>query len=506
MLLLCSLSVNALNYRFVKTLNEVALRILPAGNGNFYTISTQLDCPDDHVLIRYFSPQGQLLNGFQSPAYIGDITSLDALVRPNGNIVLYIRMNDINHHLYEFTSAGSLVWNNNLQFTNPVIKFVKIKEANGGGLYLLGNTLQSNWSDSSRAILTRLNPVGKHIWTKYYRMNNTLPASTEFNDIVVENNRLVLCGRFYYPGTMTGWAPYRPLITLTDTAGSLQQSYYYMVDSTIIGFDDYEFVQMRKSNAGNYYFMAFNFGNEHAFFKIDAQFQLKWIREHLSGRANTICTGANDDLYYVPESPPMNFVAHFDSAGNDLPGHITKDAPGTDIEYGHIIQIEADDCGYLLTSTENMLARTDANMNYCIDSTYNYPVPYYPVTTFYRANAYLQQGVLTSLNEYLMTAGYTSASGTLTDICSSTFSCGGATGWEDVNLQKLSVFPNPAGEEIHISVPEPGFAELYDPLGRLVLKNEGSPVLQLQSIPSGIYQLKWIGKEHQYHVQLFHAR
>jgi len=59
---------------------------------------------------------GDVLTTFKSPAYLASITSIDAITKPNNNLVLYLASGDINHLLYEFDSTGALIWNNNLQF------------------------------------------------------------------------------------------------------------------------------------------------------------------------------------------------------------------------------------------------------------------------------------------------------------------------------------------------------------------------------------------------------
>ena len=95
----------ATEYSFVKSLTETINKIVPAQNGCFYSLSLQLDCPDDHVVVRYFNKQGDVQTTFTSPAFIGTLISLDGVVNANNNLVLYIKMNDINHIMYELTST-----------------------------------------------------------------------------------------------------------------------------------------------------------------------------------------------------------------------------------------------------------------------------------------------------------------------------------------------------------------------------------------------------------------
>lgn len=60
LLVLFSWQSNAVNYSFIRELNERALKLFPAQNGCFYSISTQLNCPDDYVNVRYFNPLGDV--------------------------------------------------------------------------------------------------------------------------------------------------------------------------------------------------------------------------------------------------------------------------------------------------------------------------------------------------------------------------------------------------------------------------------------------------------------
>lgn len=492
--------LQAQSYSFVKSISENALHIVPAQNGSFYTVSWQPNCPNDYMQIRYFNKMGDVLNTFKSPAYLASITSIDAITKPNNNLVLYLASGDINHLLYEFDSTGALIWNNNLQFTSPITKYTKLV-LSPTGFYLLGNTYASFTADSSKAIITKLSATGKYQWSKYYKMNSTNPSNTHFNDMIYDNNKLLCVGRYFYCNAVSGWPPFRPIVSVLDTAGNLQQSYYYMVDSTAIigGFDEYEFMKLDKTPAGNFYLVGNRAGNEHTLFKMNSSFNISWIKEKLSGKSTAMCAGYNEDVFIVPDGEFDNFVLQFDSTGQVISNHITKNStPGFNLAFGHLINIERSDCGFLVSNNETMLAHTNKSMAYCIDSTSTSFGNYYAVNNYYRGNANLTTESVNTPNEYTMTSGYTVLSSTSTSLCNTTYTCGNTpNGTTAYHENEINIYPNPASSTIYIELPQNISAAtlvMYDMHGKQVLQKDnvktGIYTIHLSDYPTGFYVLR----------------
>src|SRR5690606_7719181 len=114
-----------------------------------------------------------------------------------------------------------------------------------------------SFTDSSRAIIAKLNSLGNVRWVKYYRMNSALAALTDFNDLLVEGNQLLVAGAYYYTSQYLGQGPYRPILAVLDTAGNFQNGYYYITDSsTFAGFEKYQFTSLNKTPNGSYYLGA----------------------------------------------------------------------------------------------------------------------------------------------------------------------------------------------------------------------------------------------------------
>jgi len=498
-LILSSIFVEAQSYSFVKTIEENALQVAPGKNGIFYSVSWEPNCPDDYIVIRYFSKTGDVVNSFKSPPYTGSFNSIHAITNNENNIVLYLRLNDINHLIYEFDSTGTLVWNNNLQFTNPVVKYTKLI-LSPTGYYLLGNTYTTVWADSSQAVITKLSTTGIHQWTKYYRMNNSAPASTHFNDMLYLNDSLLCAGRYYYTGDVAGQAPFRPVISRLDTSGNVVESFYYMVDSSFMGFDEYEFIQLDKTPSGNFYLVGNNFGNEHALFKMNSSLNIEWIMEKLSGRSTAMCAGYNEDVFISPEGEYRNFILQFDPSGQVTGNHVTKNpSSGADFTYGHVTNLKRHDCGFLFSNNETIIVHTDKSMTNCLDSSVTGFTNYYPVSSFYRGVASLSSGNLTSFNEYGMTQVYSAVSSTAVTHCSSAFSCNGTAEIENIDKDKTDVFPNPANEFLFIILPESLSCTniiLSDINGRII-RNEkistcGTHRFSLSGLSGGFYLLKLI--------------
>ena len=496
LLLLCYLPCFAQEHSFVKMLNEPALNVIPGLHGSFYTISTQLNCPDDLVIIRHFSASGTTLKTFQSPPYIGALTSFDAVTNQKNNLVVYLKLNELNHLLYEFDSLGNIIWNKNYQFVTPQMKFTKLKAA-VDGYYLLGTTSSPTFTDSSRAIIAKLNTLGNVRWVKYYRMNSALAAMTDFNDMLVEGNQLLVAGAYYYTSQYLGQGPYRPILAVLDTAGNFQNGYYYITDSsTFAGFEKYQFTSLNKTPNGSYYLGARNGGNEHAVFKLDASLNISWVKRAPSGKFTTMCAGYDEDVMIVRDNGWGNLVLRFDSSGNSYTGRRTK-AVANDLEYGLINTIVQHNCGFLLSNSHSMIARTNGQMQFCIDSVQTTLLPtYYTVNSHYRNSISVSSGAISSFNQYTATAQYSVISSTETNICSGTYTCSGTTtSVVDYDLP-VRLYPNPASDMVNIWLADDGELIIYDMSGRVAgaqqLKGAANNAISVAALTPGSYLFKVI--------------
>ncbi len=492
-----AMSCLAQSYSFIKTLDEDISRIVPAQNGAFYSITWTPDCPEDLITISYFNEKGEIQNTFQSPPYIGSLTSIDGVVNSNNHLVIYLR-DDINHMLYEFDGNGTYIWNNNIQFTNPIIKFTKIITS-PTGYYLLGNTYAATGVDSSFAVLTKLSMIGKHQWTKKYGITPTSTASTHFNDILYHNNSLICVGRYYYANQWVGQAPMRPTISVLDTAGNMLQNYCYVVDSSaFFGFDYYTFMQISKTPNNDFYLVGYNGGNEHALFKINSSYNIEWIRERLSGKANAMCAGYNEDVFIVPDGPSDNFVQQFNSAGQVIGNHITKNpSSGFELSYGKVMSIKQHDCGFLLINSDAMYAHVPKDFTYCLDSSMTSGFgSYYPVNNFYRRNISLFSAPLTNLNQSVITSGYVGISKTEVTHGITPYTCATTIGTTNPSQDNLKVYPNPSHSKLYIELPQK-YAQtqidLYATTGKIALgqvtTETGVFALDVSTLSAGIYVL-----------------
>jgi hypothetical protein len=497
-LLLLALSSQAQSYSFIKTLSEDIWRIVPAQNGTFYSITWTPDCPDDLITISFFNEKGEIQNTFQSPPYIGSLTSIDGVVNSNNHLVLYLGDGDINHLIYEFDANGNFIWNNSLQFTSPIIKFTKIITS-PTGYYLLGNTYAATGTDSSFAVLTKLSMIGKHQWTKKYGVPRTSTASTHFNDILYHNNALICVGRYYYANQWAGQGPMRPTVSVLDTAGNLMQNYCYVVDSSaFFGFDYYEFVQISKTPNNHFYLVGNNGGNEHALFKMNSNYNIQWIRERLSGKSNAMCAGYNEDVFIVPDGPTDNFVQSFDSTGQVTGNHITKNpSSGFNLSYGKVVSIKQHDCGFLLINNDAMYAHVNKNFVYCLDSSKTSNIGnYYPVNNYYRRTISLFSAPLTNLNQYVITSGYGNISKTAVTHGIISYTCSSTMATTNPSQENLKVYPNPSNSVIYVELSQNyrnAKIALYEPTGKLVLSEvateTGLHSLDISKVSAGVYLL-----------------
>ena len=239
--------------------------------------------------------------------------------------------------------------------------------------------------------------------------------------------------------------------------------------------------------------MAYNAGNEHALFKLNASFQILWIKEKLSGKASTICAGFNDDVFIVPEYPTCNYVLQFDASGTILGNHLTKSSVGADNKYGAIQCIKKDDCGFLISNDKSMIAHANKQMVYCMDSSTTLSASYYTVSTHTRANVSLMSSAITSLNEYVMTSTFTSSVSTYTSDCDATYSCNGSTNIENTLLNDITYYPNPVHDMLYIKGLSAYTLQLCDMRGnivKLIKATEKETSISVADVAAGIYLLK----------------
>ncbi|MBL7766431.1 MAG: T9SS type A sorting domain-containing protein [Chitinophagaceae bacterium] len=494
-------------HTFIKSIDDIGdiLHTVPAQNGNFYVVSKSQTCPNDYIIVRYFDNAGNVLSSVQSFSFIGNISNTHAVALPNNDVLVYVRANQINHYLFQFNSTGTLMLSRHFQWSGDTVKYVKIVPA-PDGFYLLGNRQPWNWQDSAKVVISKFSNTATHQWSKYYRINLPGTTSTHFNDMIYDQHQLICAGRYY---SINGQVQFRPLLCKLDTSGNLIQSYYYMVDSAA-SFPYYEFKDIQKTPNGHYYLGAHTFGLEQAIFRTSPTWDIQWVLENYSALYHSICAGYQEDIWVASDDGPNdNYVMHFDSLGQYLSNHITKKSivGGYDITYGNIVNLVQHDCGFLMRNSDQMYAHTNQNFDYCLDSTYNLQLNFYPQTNHYRKSAYLLHGIYGYPVETTPAIQFSTISTLIHTHCASTYACVGANGLSDQKLMELNIYPVLAFDQINIVVPANSVGALCDLLdlnGRilrqdLALKSGINPI-DLHAIPSGIYVLRFRSDgQSQYH-------
>jgi hypothetical protein len=483
------------NHSFVSSLPEDIWKLVPGRGGSFYTVSWEPNCPNDFITIRFFQRDGSMFSSFKSPGYIGSFNSICGTTDSLDHLVLYLRINDINHLMYAFDSTGTVLWNNNLQYTSPQVKFTKIILSPSGYL-LCGNTI-SGTTDTSRAILTKISRLGEHEWSRYYALTPLLTANLSFNDVMIENDSLLLVGQYFFTDQYIGHAPYRPIVCKTDTMGNIGRCYYYMVDSTIFGFDEYQFVQIEKSPSGNYFLVGNNSGNEHALFKMNSSYNIVWIREKLSGRSTAMCAGYNDDVFISPDVEYGNFVMQFNGNGQVISNHLTKTIPGDyNNSNGQLKFLFRYDCGFLMANNHSLAAHCNKSFAICLDSTKTNVTNYYNVNLFYRKNKALISGFLNTPYHYLMTTVFTPLQEPLSILCHSAYTCEESSGVESNEAKEWKLYPNPTSHFVTIEPAENGSnytVEIFNSMGQKLQESEpesGTCHFSTESFGKGIIFVK----------------
>lgn len=483
--------------QWVRTIDEKAVLMVPGQRGTFYTLSWQTNCPDDYIVVRFFKPDGTLQHAFKSFAYLGILKTYKACTNASNNLVMYLRDDHINHMFYEFDSSGVMQWNNNIQFTNPKILFEEFVPCSNG-FYLAGSDEYSAaLGDTAYGYLTKVNLQGLHQWTKRYRLPGSAGSNVRFHDLLLKQDTLFAVGHFFALPYI-GWQPWRPMICKLDTAGNVLQSYYYMVDSSFIGFDEYSFQQIEQSSSGNYFLSGWNYGNEHGIFKLDPSLNASWIQYWSSGKVNGLTAGYNDDVWMIQANASSNYIFHMGSDGSVLPGHATKSpVGGPNLIYGNAWNIKKHDCGYLVSNDENLIMRVDTAMKNCLDTTYTDFELYSAETNYQRKTVSIVTQNVSPLGNYFTTAQYGVISSASVALCSSSLTTCNLNGPNSVNsLAEIvwNIYPNPASRELIIDLPEtiePGVFILYDMTGKSCFQKEfqsgGRLIINLPNLPSGNY-------------------
>lgn len=507
MLLATSLKTLGQNNQWIRTIEEQAVLMVPGQNGTLYSLSWQTNCPDDYIVVRFYKPDGTVQHAFKSFIYLGLITTYKAFTNASNHLVMYLRDNGTNHMFYEFDSSGVMIWNNNIQFTTPKIKydeFIPGKDC----FYLVGSDDVFSSVDTCYGYLTKLSLTGQHKWTKKYKLGGNVGSNIRFHDLHLKGDTILAVGHFYKL-PYTGWQPYRPMISKLDTAGNVYSSSYYMVDSGFVGFDDYSFQQIVPSTSGSFYLSGWNSGNEHAIFRLDAGLNVEWIQYWASGRVHQLTAGYNDDVWMVQENGYANYIFHMGSNGAVLSGHGTRNpVGGPNLAYGKAFSLQRHDCGFILSNDENLIWRTDTSMKSCLDSNYTDFELYSAENDYDRRSVSIQAQSISPLGQYFTTATYNSIASSSTAWCAAPLTTcsgnSGPSGLPSMQEESMLVFPNPASSNLQVYLPEAytesGQLNIIDFHGRIVQNwptlGGGYYQLPIESMQTGMYLIMFQSANH----------
>jgi hypothetical protein len=211
-----------------------------------------------------------------------------------------------------------------------------------------------------------------------------------------------------------------------------------------MGFDEYEFMRLEPTDAGQYMALVYNSGNEHALMRLDGQLNIRWIKEKLAGRVKAFCVGYNDEVVVVPDGPSANMVMGIDSNGAFSWARQTpySSAFNDNSKYGVVMDIKRFDCGFLLANDRTMLAHTNKSMAYCSDSMFTYNPLYHSVTVHTRKTVNLEMAPLTNYNVYVSNGVYTPLNNLVQTWCSLAYTCAQATELPSVVKEEVRVYPS----------------------------------------------------------------
>jgi hypothetical protein len=238
--------------------------------------------------------------------------------------------------------------------------------------------------------------------------------------------------------------------------------------------------------------------------------------DYLAAFVNDTCRGVAEATYVEDYSKYMFFLTVF---SNDYSGEeITfkyYSAEGDEVLTGFLKETftEGNNLGtasdpYLVTDTETkekyqVTFSVDDGTNPVKGATINIASQSLSTDTVGKATIKLVNG---NYNYTITKTGYADASGTLevagTDV-TDTVSLDNVTGIEDINMETIKVYPNPAIERINIDAEDVMAVELISLEGKVILRKEGNiNGINVENCETGVYLLNVHTRKNLFTVRL----
>ncbi len=456
MMAFCTLnSLQAQQYNFIKVAGNPK-RVIPAQNGTFYSVAEIPTCLEYQIHVEFYNRKGELLSSFLSGYFYNNSSSIIHIAGsalPNNHLALIFGNIFGDLYVYELDSNATIIHHKKFQYANTPYTFHTIIPVNSG-FYLAGNMFTPLSTDSSKAMIVKLNTDLSLQWARTYRMQGNTASALEFNVVKWQNQKLVCAGHYYKLNP----APVRkrPLICELDSAGNPLLAKYFMADSSSPNFfQEYDFVQVDFTPSGRIYLQADNLVSEHALFKLEPNYQLAWLKHSYAGYATAMCAGYDEDVLISPDLFIRNAVLHLDSAGNVIANHVTASTGAIDISLGQINQLYRHDCGFLAANTNGMYSHVGKQPAYCADSINNTTMPYIFQTNVYDKPAYIESNVFNNFSVTTPVPAFAVFADAVVSVCSNAYSCqGGTSSVTATEVSSLTIYPIPADETVWIKIPE----------------------------------------------------
>jgi hypothetical protein len=467
--------------KYIRNFNDDVYGIYPCKDSTFYTISIHPGCGINSFAVRYMDRKGEIIWAKESPLSATHFISFEGVVEDDNSLTITYFTGGYNR-VTQLTSTGDIPFS--YYFEPNGYKFTKIVAINNE-FYLTGNRETPSASDSTKALLVKMNSDGVFQWAKTYRFPGYKHFA--FNDCKAYNNSLLVGGYFSQGGSPQ---PSYPYIAKLDVNGNLSQQFTYVIDSSMFLFEPYLLTHLDFYDENIIYGRFRASAGVDCVMQLDGQFNSVWT-QNIIGDLQQICAAYDGGVIYTTWGNLAGDLNKMDQNGV-VTNHYAHGLSGS--EYlGGVSVIKRHDCGFLISTSvgwpSDLYAHIPSNSGYCggvdeaLDDVYSEPV--------IRRSVSAMAPVATTFTSFPGGNGWTVVTPVNNVYCAETFQCDGSLETTEHQMDQFALFPNPATDRVQLDLPKGTTVQVINELGKVILMiTDSNGELNVSDLASGVYTLR----------------
>jgi|GEM_PF-3183978 len=467
--------------KYIRNFDDDVYGIYPCKDSTYYTISIHPGCGINSFGVRYMNRKGEVIWLRESPLSATHFLSFEGVVEDDNSFTI-LYYSGASNYITQLNSNGDL------QFSSIVsssgYKFTKIVSINNE-FYVTGNKETPTASDSTKALLVKLNNNGVYQWAKTYRFPGYKHFA--FNDAKVHNNSILVGGYFSKGGSPQ---PSYPYIAKLDVNGNLSQQFTYVIDSSMFLFEPYLLTNIDFYDPNIIYGKFRASSGVDCIMKIDNQFNTVWT-QNIIGDLQFICATYDGGVLYTKAGYLAGNLNKLNGNGV-VTNHYAHGLVGS-MYQGGVSVIKRHDCGFLIGTAvgwpSDLYAHLPSNGGYCggaetsLDNVYQEPVIRRTVNALPPASI--------SFNFSSNNSPFTVLAPSNNLLCSGTFQCEDPLESTDIQPIEFTLFPNPASDVVRLDLPNETTIEVIDHMGKIVLMtSDFNGEINVNALAKGLYTLR----------------